>query len=350
MLGDAANHPLRVAVTGGQGFLGSFLISSLLQRGYVVYCLCRENTEKRSGKGALGASEEKPESAPVRVHYKYIRDICDEDALAAVFREVDFVVHLAARAHKMHVQNDSELAEYDRVNHLGTLAVAKASRRAGVKRVVFISSIKVNGEQTFGKAFTPFDTPAPQDEYARSKMAAENVLKTELDASETQWVIVRPPLIYGPNVKGNLVRLQQLIKSRLPLPLMSIHNKRSLVGVPNLCDFIARCLGHPQAAGQTFLVADGKEGMSTPALIKAMSHALGLRPFLIPVPEGLLKALASWTGKSALYSRLCGDLNVDISFACTQLQWMPPFSVSEQMGMAFGKNAENVALLTKGHA
>ncbi len=317
----------RVAVTGATGFVGRALVPVLVASGFSVYCLGRSETENQLIRDSL-------------VSYHRLADICDEGQLVNIFRQVDCVIHLAARAHVMGRQTQADLAEYDRVNHLGTKAVAKAALRAGVKRVIFVSSIKVNGEQTVDVPFTPFDTCKPIDEYGCSKLDGETALKTVLQHSKTEWVIVRPPLIYGPGAKGNLELLRKAINLGVPLPLSRIQNSRSILGVQNLSDFLICCVIHPDAVGQVFLVADSNKGISTPALIREIGAAMERVPRLWPLPVTFLHGICKFTGRSTLFDRLCGNLELDISHAMSRLGWQPPYSSGTQMKAAFSRATE----------
>lgn len=241
----------------------------------------------------------------------------------------DVVIHAAARAHVMQDGAQDPLAEYRATNVEATLTLARSSVEAGVQRFVFISSIKVNGEHTApGAPFLPSDLLAPMDAYGQSKQEAEAELRALLQASSTQWVIIRPPLVYGPGVKGNFRSLIKLAASGLPLPLGSINNQRSLVYLDNLVDLIIRVLDHPKAQGQIFLVSDGND-ISTSDLLRKLRMAMGRPTRLISVPPILFRVLGILSGKTEAVDRLCGSLQVDIGKTCDQLSWQPPFSIDE---------------------
>ena len=220
------------------------------------------------------------------------------------------------------------LAAFLAVNCAGTLELAKAAQRAGVRRFVFVSSIKVNGESTNGLPFTVNDTPQPQDAYGTTKREAEDVLRQIGADTSMEIVILRPPLVYGPGVKGNFLRLLQAIARGMPLPLASIHNRRSLVYIGNLVDAIITCMDAPAAAGKTFLVSDG-EDVSTPALIRKLAAALGRSPRLLPCPPALLHFGAALLGKRAAMMRLTGSLTVDASALRQELGWQPRYSLDQ---------------------
>jgi len=227
------------------------------------------------------------------------------------------------------------LAEYRRVNVDGTLNLARYAVEAGVKRFVFISSIKVNGEQIApGRPFTCDDTPTPKDPYAISKLEAEQGLQQIALETGMEVVIIRPPLVYGPGVKGNFASMIKLVEKGLPLPFGAIDNRRSLVGLDNLVDLIITCIDHPNAANQVFLVSDG-EDLSTSGLLRRVAKAMGKPSRLIPVPAGLLQLGATVLGKKAIGQRLLGSLQVDISSTRERLDWTPPVSVDEGLRRCF---------------
>jgi nucleoside-diphosphate-sugar epimerase len=244
---------------------------------------------------------------------------------------IDVVVHLAARAHVMQDTAADPLAEYRKINVDGTLNLARQAQRAGVKRFIFISSIKVNGEQTpLGRPFRAEDQPSPEDAYAISKREAEDGLRELCSNAAMDFVIIRPPLVYGPGVKGNFLTLLRWLDKGLPLPLASIRNKRSLVAVDNLVDLIVTCVDHPAAANQTFLVSDS-EDLSTPELLKRTAAAIGKHVYLLRAPEGLLHFVAQCFGKTATLHKLCGTLQLDIGKTREQLGWRPPVDVDRAL-------------------
>jgi len=230
------------------------------------------------------------------------------------------------------------LAEYRRVNVEGTLKLARQAAAAGVKRFVFISSIKVNGEATFNKnAFFADDDPAPEDAYGQSKLEAELGLMQLAEETRMEVVIIRPPLVYGPSVKGNFSSMIKLVQMGLPLPLGAIHNKRSLVGIDNLVDLIIRCIDHPAATNQVFLAGDG-EDLSTTELLRGVGNAMGKPTRLIPVSAGLLQLGATLLGRKDMAQRLLGSLQVDISKTCELLDWKPPYTVEEGLRRCFERS------------
>ncbi len=246
------------------------------------------------------------------------------------------VVHLAARVHVMHDTEADPLTAFRAVNVEGTLNLARQAAAAGVKRFVFISSVKVNGESTQpGRAFTEADAPDPQDAYGQSKHEAEQGLRQLATGTGMEVVIIRPPLVYGPGVKANFAALLRAVQRGWPLPLGAVHNQRSLVSLDNLVDFIVTCISHSKAANQTFLVSDGQD-LSTTELVRGMARAAGVPARFLPVPVWALQAGATLLGKGDAVQRLCGNLQVDISKARQLLGWVPPVSVDEGLRRAVG--------------
>lgn len=247
---------------------------------------------------------------------------------------VDCVIHAAARVHVMHDTEEDPLAAFRDLNVTGTMNLARQAADAGVKRFVFISSIKVNGELTSsGRPFTETDVPNPQDAYAQSKHEAEQGLRQLSAETRMEVVIIRPPLVYGPSVKANFGALKRAVQLGWPLPLGAVNNQRSLVALDNLVDFIVTCIIHPKAANQTFLVSDGQD-LSTTELVRGMAQAAGVPARLLPVPVWALQAGASLLGKYDSVQRLCGNLQVDIFKARSLLGWLPPVSVEKGLRQA----------------
>ena len=248
---------------------------------------------------------------------------------------VSVIIHAAARAHIMADTAVEPLEEYRSVNVAGTLNLAKQAAVSGVKRFIFISSIKVNGESTqIGRPFRSDDEMNPQDPYGLSKAEAEAGLKQIAADTGMEVVIIRPPLVYGPGVKANFAAMLKMAQKNLPLPLGAIHNKRSMVALDNLVDLIVTCINHPAAANQTFLVSDDHD-VSTTELLQMMTRAAGKKPRLIPVPMSWLQLAGKLTGKQAVIDRLCGNLQVDISHTKDTLDWKPPLTVEEGIARCF---------------
>ena len=244
---------------------------------------------------------------------------------------IDAVIHSAARVHVMHDTSFDPLAEFRRVNVEGTLNLACQAATAGVRRFIFISSIKVNGERTAsGAPYLADAQPAPADPYGISKMEAEQGLRALAAETGMEVVIIRPVLVYGPGVKANFLSMMRWLYKGVPLPFGAIHNRRSLVALDNLVDLIVTCIDHPAGCNQTFLVSDG-EDLSTSELLRRMGTALGKPARLLPVPSWLLETGAALLGKKELSQRLCGSLQVDISKTRELLNWAPPVCVDDAL-------------------
>lgn len=251
---------------------------------------------------------------------------------SAALQGVGVVIHTAGRAHVLHESADDPVAAFRRTNVAETENLARQAADAGVRRFVFLSSIAVLGSPSRA----PFDeacAPEPRTHYARSKHEAEQVLQRIGLATGMEMVTIRPPLVYGPDAPGNFLRLAQLIRRRVPLPLGRVRNLRSWIGVDNLVDFVRLCIQHPSAANQTFLVSDGDD-RSTPAFARALAHAMDAPALLLPAPVSLLRTLAFLTGRQDMFQQLCGNLQVDITKARTLLDWSPPVSVDEGLRRA----------------
>ncbi len=266
-------------------------------------------------------------SHPVNVHL--VNNIDGETKWGDMLQGIDIVVHTAARAHIMDDTVSDPLTEYRKVNVEGTLNLARQAAKADVKRFIFISSIKVNGESTDpGKCFSETVDAPPLDPYGLSKYEAELGIDAVAVETGMELVIIRPPLVYGYGVKANLKSMMKLLSWGLPLPLGAINNHRSLLALDNLTNFILVCLDHPKAANQTFLVSDDHD-LSTTQLSKLLGDALGKPACLLPVPVSWIKLAATLTGKQSVYQKICGSLQVDITKAKNMLGWKPPVSVEE---------------------
>ena len=305
---------MKVLVTGASGFVGSALCGHLLAKGQTV----------------TGAVRSIPGKPLPGVEYRVVSDLSAETNWREALTGMDAVVHCAARVHIMKETSTDPLAAFREMNVKGTACLAEQAADNGVKRFVFISSIKVNGETTSGRPFTADNTPAPEDPYGISKWETEQVLQKIAEKTGLEVVIIRPPLVYGPGVRANFLRLMQAVKLGMPLPLGSINNRRSLVALDNLMDLIDTCLNHPAASNQTFLVSDGSD-LSTTALLQNMAVALGRPTRLIPAPESLLRVVAKLLGKTSIAQRLCGSLQVDINKTREMLSWSPPVTVNEAL-------------------
>ena len=309
----------KVFVTGATGFVGGSLITGLMSlHRFEVLAL----TRKASRHVQAG------------VQYVELGDLSRDINLDADLIGVDVVVHAAARVHVMQDAEIDPLAAFRRINVQGTLNLARQAASAGVRRFIFISSIKVNGEATQpGHPFTAGDAPAPLDPYGMSKREAEQGLRALAAQTGMEVVIIRPPLVYGPGVKANFAAMMRWLQRGVPLPLGAIDNRRSLVALDNLVDLIVTCISHPAAANQTFLASDG-EDVSTSELLRRMGRAMGRPARLLPVPAGLLKLAATLVGKPDMAQRLCGSLQVDIEKTCQLLGWSPPLTLDQGLKKA----------------
>lgn len=312
---------MRILVTGASGFLGAHICSFIKSDTDLQLTECIRN--------ARGRGFAHGESCIV------MASIDAESDWSDILAEQDVVIHCAARAHIMDDEVADPLAEYRKTNVYGTLNLAHQASIAGVKRFVFISSIKVNGEGAIlGSAYQADDTPAPEDNYGISKWEAEQGLLKLAADTNMEVVIIRPPLVYGLGVKGNLAGLFKLVEAGMPLPLGAIRNKRSLVAIDNLVDLIVTCVDHPAAANQIFLAGDGRD-LSTAELLRLTAKAMGKPSRLIPVPAPLLLFGATLLGKKAVAQRLFGSLQVDISKTRELLDWEPPVTVEEGLQRCF---------------
>lgn len=302
------NADMNIFVTGASGFVGNHLVPLLKARGMVVTApVGSQTSQQRPDLFSIGARE---------------------------LSDTDCVIHLAARAHVLRETEDDPLTVFRRVNREGTLSLARAAATAGVRRFIFMSSIGVLGNQTrLGRPFSAESRPAPHNAYAIAKHEAELGLRQIAEQSGLEVVILRPPLVYGPNAKGNFAAMLRWLERGIPLPLGAVNNRRSLVGIDNLADLIIRCIDHPAAANQTFLVSDG-EDLSTAELLRRTARALHRPARLIPVPESLLSLSARLVGREDVAARLLASLEVDIQKTRRLLQWAPPVNVDDGLRRA----------------
>lgn len=302
-----------ILVTGATGFVGRALCAALIKGGPIRIVV-------------RNAAGESPADGVDVVRGELSATADWSAAMAGVVA----VVHCAARVHVMNDDAVDPLAEFRRINVEGSLQLARQAAAAGVRRFVFLSSIKVNGEQTDpGRPFTADQAPGPLDPYGISKMEAEAALRALARETGMAVVIIRPPLVYGPAVKGNFLAMIRALWRGIPLPLGAVTaNRRSLVALDNLVDLIVTCIDHPAAANQTFLVSDA-EDLSTAALLRRMGQQLGRSARLLPVPVGVLRLAATLLGRPGIAQRLCGSLEVDIDKTRHLLGWSPPLSVDE---------------------
>jgi len=296
-------------ITGASGFVGSYLCKQLGERGWPLHLAMRQLSAKPGVK-----------TAEIFVH----GDLGEPINWRPALREGGVIIHTAGLAHA-HYAADA----YQKVNVQATLTLARQAVDAGIKRFIFLSSIKVNGDVSApGCPFTPGDKPQPADAYAESKLEAEENLQRLAQSSGLELVILRPCLIYGPGVKGNFLQLLKLVNRGWPLPLASIHNQRSYLALDNLVDFVELCISHPGAINQVYLVSDG-EDLSTPDLIRRMAAALHRPVRLVPFSPRLLSVVAGILGQGEKYSRLSQSLQVDISKTKKDLGWSPRVNLDE---------------------
>ncbi|HTB80553.1 MAG TPA: SDR family oxidoreductase [Opitutaceae bacterium] len=303
-------------ITGATGFVGNAVVArAAMEHPFSVRVAVR-----------TGAPEFQK-----NIETAFVGDMTPETDWRNAVRGVDTIVHAAARVHVMRDSAVDPLAEFRRVNVAGTLNLARQAVDAGVRRFIFISSIKVNGESTLlNRPYTAADVPAPVDPYGISKYEAEFGLTQLAEKTGLEMVIIRPVLVYGPGVRANFLSMMRWLYRGIPLPLGAIHNRRSLVALDNLVDLITICLYHPAAANQVFLVSDG-EDLSTTALLRRASAALGRPGHLIPVPALALRWTARLLGKVDFAQRLCGSLQVDISKTQKFLGWVPPLGIDDAL-------------------
>ena len=292
---------MAVALTGATGFVGRALAESLFHRGLKVLPIAR--------------------------------DVNPE----LILPQANVVVHLAARVHVMYEKSTNPLNDFRKSNVDATVSLARQAAAAGIARFIFMSSVKVNGEESpLFLGFTELDLPDPQDPYGVSKWEAEQALQQVAAETGMEVVIIRPPLVYGPGVKANFAALMRAVIRGWPLPFGAIQNARSLVGLDNLVDFISCCMTHPAAANQTFLVSDGHD-VSSAQLVRELAAAAGVKPNLWSVPQWFLEFGAVMVGRRKAVQRLCGSLQVDISKARRVLGWQPAVSMQEGLKQAFLK-------------
>ena len=284
---------MKILITGQNGFIGKALFNSLQQQKHQVRGTVRNKQKTQKNKDIL-----------------VVGNIDSTTDWKDPLTDVEVVIHLANRAHVLNDQVRDPLAIFREVNVAGTIQLAKQAVESGVKRFIFVSSIKVNGEQTSKHPFTVNDKPNPQDPYAISKLEAENTLRKIAQKSSMEIVIIRPPLVYGQGVKGNFQRLSRLVELGIPLPFSSIKNKRSLISLDNLLQILSKAVIDPAVANQTLLVSDDID-LSTPQLIKKIANSIGKPARLFPFPIKLLKVIGRLTGQSEIINRLTENLQID---------------------------------------
>ena len=314
-----------ILITGATGFVGSRLVNFLSAQfpEMELRLAVRHRPDELQVPGVLP-------TASIEV----VGDINPHTNWTNSLIGVDVVIHLAARVHVMNDVALDPLEEYRNANTLATIHLAEEAAKAGIKRFIYLSSIKVNGEETSpGKLYSEDSVPRPIDPYGVSKWEAELGLVKVCEQTGMQFVIIRPPLVYGPGVKANFQKLMELVTKGMPLPLGAVHNQRSMLALDNLVSFIAAVMTNPLAANQRFLLSDG-EDISTSLLLKLIAKGMGKSIWLLPVPAFALRAAAQVLGASSAADRLLGSLQIDSSKARQLLQWQPPLSVEEGIAIA----------------
>ena len=302
---------MKILITGATGFIGKALSQALRNSGFDLRAAVRQRDIK----------------LPIDYEVVQIGDIGPRTDWQEALVGVDTIIHLAARVHIMHKVATDPLESFRKINVLGTGHLARMAAKAGVKRFIFISSVKVNGEGAL-KSYTEKDAPDPQDAYGISKREAEDLLIDIASKTRLEVVILRLPLVYGPGVKANFKNLMKLVNSSLPLPFKNINNRRSFIYIDNLVGAITTCINHPLAAGETFLLSDGQD-VSTPNLIKMFACVMNKKTLLFSLHPGILKTVCKIIGKSEELDKLTGSLFVDSNKIRNSLGWKPLFSIEE---------------------
>lgn len=305
---------MKILVTGASGFVGKSLIAHLLSQGHPVRAAVRSQSTEINGAEVVTVGE-----------------IDGDTDWAEALKHVDAVIHLAARVHVMNEHSINPLAEFRKVNVGGTRRLADSAAKAGIKRFIYVSSVKVNGEQT-RLPFTELDEPNPQDAYGISKWEAEQVLNKISVETGMDIVIIRPPLVYGAGVKGNFAQMMNILKKGIPLPFASVKNLRSLIYVENLVDALILCATHSKAVGQTYLVSDGQD-VSIPDLLRKLSDAMGKPAKLLPCSPIFMRLAGRLFGMSDQVDKLVGSLQVDSRKIRRELGWKPRFTLDEGLNI-----------------
>lgn len=304
---------MKILVTGANGFVGTVL--------------CRELSEKvYNVKGAFRSIENFSKYSDY-IECIAVGEVGPDTDWTDALDGVNSIIHLASRVHVMQDTSVNPLDEYRRINTKGTKRLAAMAAKSGVRKIIYLSTIKVNGEGG-ALSYTELDTPAPEDPYGISKWEAEQALQKIAAETGLEVVIIRPPLVYGPGVKANFLSMLEFVKRGIPLPLASINNRRSLIYLGNLVDAIITCITHPKAVGQTYLVSDGND-VSTPELIRRVAADMGKPARLFPLPPVLIKFAGRLTGNSEAVDRLIGSLIVDSSKIRNELGWSPPYTMTD---------------------
>ena len=305
---------MKLLVTGATGFLGQAVCQALA---------AQADTQ------VLGTSRLQP-AVPGNIPLVAVGDIDSGTDWTAALQGIEVVVHIAARLNLASDTSPDPLAEYRRTNLQGTLSLARQALAAGVRRLIFISSVGVNGSFTTGTAFDESSQPVPDGDYARSKFEAEEALRALVRGTPMDVVIIRPPLIYAAHARRNFPRLLKLVDSGLPLPFGALDNRRSMVALENLVDFIVLCTRHPAAGNELFLISDGEDA-STAQIVRYLAASMGRSARLVPVPDALMRWGAKLAGRQNMYVTLCASLQVDSSKARRLLGWVPPLTLEQAL-------------------
>ncbi len=315
---------MKILLTGATGFIGRALVDELLEKGHEVNAIIREI----SGDLPTQVNQFILHDLDVLLHENSGESL---EVVSRALQGVEVVIHTVARVHILKELSTNPLSDNRRINRDVTLALARKAAQSGIKRFVFLSSIKANGESTqIGKPFTSEDDFVPVDHYGLSKYEAEQGLLALAKETNMEVVIIRPPLVYGPGVKANFATMLRWVRKGIPLPLGATHNKRSLVALDNLVDFIICCIDHPRAANEVFLISDD-EDVSTTELLQKAAKAFGRKIYLIPIPVWLMRFVAKLLGKSDVANRLFDSLQIDSSKARDLLRWKPVITMDEQL-------------------
>ncbi|ODN65461.1 UDP-glucose 4-epimerase family protein [Methylophaga muralis] len=309
---------MRIFVTGATGFVGKALVTQFVAEGHHVVAAVREYSKV----------------LPTKVEQKRVGDfgfLSESNTIINALDNIDMVIHTAARVHIMKDSSADPIEEFRKINVYATVELAQQAARAGVKRFIYLSSVKVNGESTDNRRpFSETDDPAPEDAYGQSKLEAEKLLLDLAKTTSMEVVIIRPPLIYGPGVKANFASMIKIINKGIPLPFGAISNQRSMLAIDNLVSFIRLCMTHPAATNQVFLIADG-EDVSTTTLLRLLAEGYMRPPRLIPVPLSWMNFFAKLIGKQMITDRLFGNLQIDTSKARELLGWKPVITMKQQL-------------------
>lgn len=316
---------MNILLTGATGFIGRALVDELTAAEHNITVLARDCQTRRL-----------PDNAKQILFADLTKISNEENVFDTTMKDMDVVIHAAARVHVMKDKVEDPLSEFRKVNTQATLSLARHAAKAGVKRFIFLSTVKVNGESTTSRSpLTEDKSPNPTDSYAISKMEAEQGLMEIAKDTEMEVVIIRLPLIYGPGVKGNFASMMKWVRRGVPFPFGNVNNKRSLLALDNLTSFIIHCLDHPKAANEVFLLSDGQD-VSTTELIRKLASAQGVKPRLLSIPVSWLIFIARVLGKRAVAERLLGSLEVNSHKARELLEWTPVVTMDEQLKKMVG--------------